>query len=326
MKILNLTVVLVVGINLNTAFGQVELIQGDHKIDVSVGGKPFTTYIYPDNLPKQSLYPVRTPSGVVVSRGYPLKEVKGESNDHAHHVGIFFAYDQVNGNNFWLNSAKSPRIQQIKVKEMKSGEEQGTLSTLHHWIAKDDTVLLEENRTMIFRGGKNEFKVDLSIDLQAQKVKVNFGDTKEGLFAIRLADWMREEFKAESGVVGISGSGNGKYLASHGGEGEKNVWAKRAKWVCLQAAKDGKDVGIAIFDHPDSVNHPTYWHARGYGLFAANPLGQGVFEAARNPGKGKPLAFSLEPGQKAHFQYRVLVFDGKKTKEQLDRQYAEFVR
>jgi hypothetical protein len=96
--------------------------------------------------------------------------------------------------------------------------------------------------------------------------------------------------------------------------------------VALKAAKDGKDVGVAIFDHPSSVNFPTYWHARSYGLFAANPLGQGVFESAHNPGRAKPLALTLEPGQKAHFQFRILVYDGVRSKSQLDREFKEFAK
>src|SRR5262245_60955589 len=73
------------------------------------------SYLYPDNVPKQILFPVQTPSGVLVSRGFPLKPVPGESRDYPHHAGIFFAYDQVNGNNFWLNIGKSPHIRQVKI-------------------------------------------------------------------------------------------------------------------------------------------------------------------------------------------------------------------
>jgi cyanophycinase len=304
----------------------VEFVKGDHRIDVMIEGKLFTSYLYGDNLPKPVLYPIQTPAGVLVSRGYPLRDVKGESQDHPHHAGIFFAYDRVNGNNFWLNTAKAPHIEHIKVTEMTGGEGQGQLSTVLHWVAKDGTVLLEERRDMIFSAGKDGYAIDFRIDLVAQKDPVVFGDTKEGLLAIRVADWMREPFEQKAGVVGISGTGNGKYLNADGAEGEKGVWGQRSKWVCLQAAKDGKDVGVAIFDHPSSVNHPTYWHARGYGLFAANPLGQGVFEASRGPEKAKPLALTLKPGQKAHFQYRVVIYDGKKTRPQLEEQFQEFAK
>jgi cyanophycinase len=304
----------------------IEFVKGDHRIDVMIEGKLFTSYLYTDNLPKPVLYPVHSPSGVLVSRGYPLRDVKGESQDHPHHAGIFFAYDRVNGNNFWLNTSRAPHIEHVKVTDMTGGEGQGQLSTVLHWVGKDGTVLLEERRDMLIRAGKDAYAVDFRIELVAQKDPVVFGDTKEGLLAIRVADWMREPFESKAGVVGISGTGTGKYLNADGDEGEKGVWGKRARWVCLQAAKDGKEVGVAIFDHPSSVNHPTYWHARGYGLFAANPLGQGVFEASRSAEKAKPLALTLKLGQKAHFQYRVLIYDGKKTRSQLEEECKDFVK
>jgi cyanophycinase len=304
----------------------VEFAERDHRIDVRINDRLFTSYLYADDLPKPVLYPVHTPAGVLVSRGYPLRDVKGESQDHPHHAGIFFAYDRVNGNNFWLNTARAPHIQHVKVTEMKGGEGQGQMSAVLHWVGKDGTVLLEERRDMIFHAGPDAIAIDFHIDLVAQKDPVTFGDTKEGLLALRVADWMREPFEAKAGVVGISGTGTGKYLNAEGAEGEKGVWGKRSRWVCLQAAKEGKEVGVAMFDHPSSVNHPTYWHARGYGLFAANPLGQGAFEASHHPDQAKSLGLTLKPGQKAHFQYRVLVYDGRRTRAQLEEEYKDFVK
>jgi cyanophycinase len=304
----------------------VEFVKGEHRVDVVIEGKLVTSYLYADDLPKPVLYPVYTPSGVLISRGYPLRDVKGESQDHPHHAGIFFAYDRVNGNNFWLNTSRTPHIQHIRFTEVQGGEGRGRLGVVAHWVAKDGTVLLEERRDMIFRAGPDAYAIDFHIDLVAQKDPVVFGDTKEGLLAIRVADWMREPFEKKGGVIGISGSGNGKYLSADGDEGEKDVWGKRARWVSLQASNDGKEVGVAIFDHPSSVNNPTYWHARGYGLFAANPLGQGVFEASRSQDKAKPLGLTLKPGQKAHFQYRVLIYDGKKSRPQLEEEYKDFVK
>jgi hypothetical protein len=300
----------------------VKFEQGDHKVDVLIGDRLFTSYLYADTLPKPVLYPVHTLAGVMVCRTYPPG--KDESQDHPHHGGIFFACDRVNGNSFWLNTSRSPHIEHVRFTQKKTGPGEGRLSAVLRWVAKDGAVLLQENRDMVFRVAKEGYSIDLNIDLVAQKEKVVFADTKEGVLAIRVADWMREEFKAERGVVGISGSGSGNYLSAAGGEKEKGVWGHRADWVRLEASRDGKDVGVAIFDHPSSINHPTYWHARGYGLFAANPLGRGVFEAAHNPGKGEPLDLTLMPGEKAHFRYLVLVYDGRKTSADLTGLYKAF--
>lgn len=309
---------------------KVEFIKAEDKIDVMIGGKHFTSYLYGgrgyekigDNkhdhgfLAKPVLYPVHSPSGIVVSRSYPLAEAEGESQDHPHHVGIFFTYDEVNDNNFWGNTSASPQIKHIKITEMTGGAGVGKLSTVMHWVSKSGDVLLEENRDMVFRAGKDEYIIDFSIDLTAQETKVVFNDTKEGMFSIRVAPFLREAAGSDW-VKGVTGTA--EYLSSNGDRMEKNVWGKRARWVRLQGQKDEKIIGIAIFNHPSSVNYPTYWHARGYGLFSANPLGQLAFQKGRNLQNPQPFSLTLQPGETAHFAFRMIIYEGARTKEQLQK-------
>jgi len=331
----NLFLISLVAVLLASACGcslgpRVEFIKGADKIDVMIGEKHFTSYLYGGKayevvkgahkndggfLAKPVLFPVHTPSGIVVNRGYPLVEVESEEKDHPHHVGVFFTYGnkgEINGDDFWTNTASQQQIRHVKVTKMKSGAGKGKLSTVMHWVGKSGEVLLEENRNMVFLAGEDEYAVDFSVDLAAQDTKVVFNDTKEGMFAIRVADWLREK------------EGSGRYLSSNGDETEKNVWGKRAQWVRLQGEKDGKKVGIAILNHPTSVNYPTYWHARGYGLFSANPLGQGVFEKKRNPKRARPFNLTLEPGEVAHFRFLMVIYEGDKTKQELEKQFREF--
>ena len=110
----------------------------------------------------------------------------------------------------------------------------------------------------------------------------------------------------------------GNYLSSEGVEGEA-VWATRAKWMKLYGEMNGEKIAIVIFDHPGNVGYPTYWHARGYGLFAANTLGQKVFS------KGKEeLNFSIEKGETATFRYRLAIFSGEPTLEEINAMAKEF--
>lgn len=293
---------------------RVEFVKGDDKISVMIGDKHFTNYLYRDELTKPILYPVYTPSGIAVNRGYPLVEVEGESTDHPHHAGIFFTYDRVNDDGFWNNTASPPQVKHVKVTKIQGGTSKGEFSTVMHWIGKSGKVLLEEKRNMVFLAGEEEYIIDFSINLTAQDTKVIFKDTKEGMFAIRVADWLREK------------GGSGRYLNSTRDETEDNVWGKRARWVRLQGEKDGKTIGIAILNHPASVNYPTYWHARGYGLFSANPLGQYDFEKKRNPETAKPLNFTLEPGRTAHFRFQIVIYEGERAQEQLEDRFKVFVK
>jgi hypothetical protein len=283
------------------------------------------------------LVPVRTPSGIEVNRRYPLTEIEGASTDHPHHVGIFFAVDQVNGTNFWRNTAPPPQIKHIKITELTSGPGRGKLSTIMHWIDNNGRIVLEEKRSMIFLAAEyeNEYAIDFSMDLTAKNTKVVFDDIEEGMFAIRVSDYLRQgrdklNLKSGQPMPKESIAGTGFYFSSNGDETAKNIWGKRARWVALQGIRQKKVVGVAILNHPASINYPTYWHVRDYGLFSANPLGQGDFQRQRprqyRKNKVIPLRLTLEPGETAHFRFLVIIYEGIKMKEQIEERFRKFVK
>ncbi|HUW19102.1 MAG TPA: PmoA family protein [Sedimentisphaerales bacterium] len=312
---------------------KVELIKGDNKVDVQINGKPFTTYLWGDQAPKPVLVPVRTPSGIEVTRRYPLTKLEGGTDDHLHHVGIFFTVDGVNGTKFWNTVEPPPQIRHRGIKEITGGTNSGKLVTTSQWVDKSGKVVLEDERTMVFLagGGESEYAIDFSLDLTAMVDKVVFEDTEEGVFAIRVADCLREKGPKEFLQPGQpapeeSIKGTGVYMSSNGDVTAKQAWGKRARWMVLQGVKDGKVVGVAVFNHPASINYPTYWHVRNYGLFSANPLGQGDFQRQSKYKKNPviPLRLTLKKGEKAHFRFLVVVYEGIKTKEDLEERFKEF--
>ena len=109
----------------------------------------------------------------------------------------------------------------------------------------------------------------VDIDLHASFGPVIFGDTKEGAFAIRLADSMSEK------------SGDGQMVNAEGKRGMNEVWGHRSKWVDYTGTVDSEKLGVAIFDAASNPRHPVYWHSRDYGLFALNPFGQHSFDPAQ---------------------------------------------
>ncbi len=321
--------------NLMAEAPKVELIRGENKIEVVIAGEPFTSYLYGNNLTKPLLVPVRTPSGIEVSRRFPLTNVEGGSMDHEHHVGIFFAVDKVNGVNFWKNTDVPPQIRHVEITEMLDGPGTGKLSAVSHWIDDKRQVMLEERRAMVFLASEheNEYAIDLGIDLTARCPRVVFEDIEEGMFAIRVSDYLREgdpEISPQPGrpLPDESLSGTGRYFSSNGDETAKNVWGKRARWVALQGVRRGKVVGVAILNHPAGINYPTYWHARNYGLFSANPLGQADFQRQRprkyRKNKVIPLRLTLEQGETAHFRFLVIVYEGFRTNEQIEERFKKF--
>ena len=307
------------------------------QIDVTVDGQPFTSYVFWDDQKKPILYPLRTSKGTVVTRGYPLEKVAGERTDHPHHISMWFNYGNINGVNFWNNSGgprgeKMGTIKHTAVNAIKNGKGQAQLGVTMDWIMPDGSKVMRQDETIVFRAAKDVRIINRIITLTAQDKQVVFNDSKEGALGIRVTRQLEEPstkpeiFTDEQGnptkVPVMDNAGvAGVYLSSEGKVGEKDAWGTRAKWMTLSGNVKGEDLVIAIFDHPKNPTYPTYWHARGYGLFAANPFGAKEFTKGK-----KTLNYTLEPGQKATFRFRVLVNSGKLTKEQTEALHKQFLK
>src|SRR5213079_1220113 len=130
----------------------------DRRVDVTVDGKPFTSYIWPTTLKKPTLYPLRAASGVVVTRGWPLDPRPGERVDHPHQVGLWFDHGDVNGLDFWNNSDAIPAARADKmgtilhraVRGAKSGRGEGTLDVTAEWVNSQGKPLLREDTRFVF--------------------------------------------------------------------------------------------------------------------------------------------------------------------------------
>jgi hypothetical protein len=328
--------------SLSMAGVAVSFEKGDSHVDITVGSQRVARYVCDGNLPKPSLVNVTSLGGREITRRWPLTELTGGSMDHHHHVGIFFCVDRVNGTNFWNYyrnpDGKEPKIRHVRFDKIEGSDGHegtyGVLEATSHWIDKHGEFLLEEKRTMIFGGEPSEgiCGIDLVIDLTAQR-KVVFEDIEEGVLGIRLSDYLREKNvgvlpSKDAEVPEEDVLGTGRYFSSTGQETAKRIWGKRHRWVAIQGVRDGKVVGVAVFDHPDSINHPTYWHVRNYGLLSANPLGQGDFQRQQKGRKNpvKPFRLTLEKGQTAHFRFMVAIFDGVRTEADVENWYRHYAR
>lgn len=302
----------------------IKLVQNDakQKVDVLVDGKLFTSYCYPSNIEKPFLYPIYAPSGSVITRGFPLEARKGERVDHPHHIGLWFNHGNVNGLDFWNNSSAIPankkkdygHIVVTKINKVKSGKT-GTLDVTSEWKDNSGNTLLVENAKYIFSGDKNSRTVDHISTLTAVNGKVTIADNKEGMFAIRVDRAF--EMPSNESLIFTDDKGNpttvkatdnsgvtGMYTASNGTSGEK-VWGTRAEWVILSGTKDNVLTTFGIFDNPKNPGYPAYSHARGYGLFSMNNLGQNSYDP-----KKEKVKYDLEKGQSMTLRHRFYVQSG----------------
>lgn len=321
---------------------KVDLVKNekDKKVEVSIDGKPFTSYFYPgeDVLKKAVLYPVRTAKGTLITRGWPLDPRSSERVDHPHHVGVWLNYEDVNGNDYWNNSDAVDHkrraygtIRHTGITSIKSGKNKGELTVTADWVDKDGKLTLKEVTTYTFSGKGDTRMVDRSTKLTAVNGDVAMPDIKDGMFAIRVSRELElpsnkpEIFTDAAGIAtkvpvmnneGITGN----YRNSNGIEGE-NVWGKRAIWCNLTGKIKDENISVAIIDHPKNVGYPAYWHARGYGLFAVNPLGQ------KQLSEGKEvLNFKIKNGESTTFNYRMVVASEHLKDETLHALAADYAK
>lgn len=297
--------------------------EAQRKIDVMIDGKLFTSYQWPDNVWKPVLCPVNTSAGTEITRGFPLKPRIGERTDHPHQIGIWFTYGNVDGNDFWGNGSQGlgtkntngGEIKHIKIDKISDGKGEGVLVTSASWVDKSGSELLKEHTEYHFIAEGSVRIVDRITTLTARDKEVSMPDTKEGMFGMRVARQL--ELPSKEDVTLTDSKGNptkvkalpnegaaGNYISSEGITGEA-VWGTRARWMNLFGNIADEKISIVICDHPKNKSYPTYWHARGYGLFSANPLGVKDFTKGN-----EELNFTIPAGNSATFRYRVIINSG----------------
>ncbi len=283
------------------------LEQRSHRVDISVNGTPFTSYHF-EGYNKPIFFPLRSASGRIVTRGYPMVEdIPGESRDHIHHTGVWFTHGDVNGVDFWSETPESGTIKHRKLERVESGPAVGVLKSSNDWLAPSGELLLTEIREVRIYNRPEVRVMDLAVQLTAADREVTFGDTKEGTFGMRLA----EPFTEKKGLL---------IQNSQGAKGEAGCWGKSARWVDYTTKLGPETLGVAILDHPQSFRHPTHWHARGYSLFAANPFGLHDFYNAKN----KDGSYLLAEGASIQFRYRVYIHPGDATQARVEEEYRAF--
>jgi len=304
-------------------------------VTVTVNGKPFTSLLFTDTLEKPVLYPIYAPGGQLITRGYPINPRPGEPTDHPHHIGLWLNYENVNGLDFWNNSFAIPAdkkklygwIRTDSITQTQSGSK-GVLSYSAHWENQEKKVLMKEVTRFIFSGDEHTRIIDRTTTLTASET-ILFKDAKDGMMGLRvghelqLPDTTVKKFTDDKGnVTNVQGNAyaTGNYITS-GGKTGNAAWGTRASW-CMLYGKEGNDtISIAVIDHPGNVGYPAYWHARDYGLFAVNPLGQKIFSNG-----AQTLNYTLDKDKSVTFRYRIVIHSGNRrlTDEEVEKMSKAF--
>jgi hypothetical protein len=273
---------------------------------VEIDGKPFTDFYCGADAPKPYLHPLRSASGKIVTRRFPMEKVAGESTTDQHHRGVWLGFKSVNGYNFWenefsYNDKNAGKVVMRRLEAAKDG-----VHGVFAWLSPSGEGMLEEDRTMTFRGDGALRFVDAEISLKAL-VDTTFGDSKDGAFSVRLAEPLTEK---NSGT--ISNSAGGRKMAE--------TWGKRADWVDYSGELEGERLGVALFEHPSSFHHPARWHVRDYGLLAVNPFGAKAFDK-----DAADATFTLPRGQTLRLRYRIVIHP-EMDRDGIQRLYEAFAK
>jgi hypothetical protein len=305
---------------------EVQIKVGKEAIEFLAGGELVTRLHITPNFSKPILWPLYAPGKVPLTRAWPMEQgIPGETKDHIHQKSAWWCHGDVipegmdlkakiknvDGVDFWSEAKGHGRVVVTEVGQPKTGDHGASITLKLEWQTSDGQKIMDENRTLHFYVfGKTRLLV-MNSDLSATSHTIVFGDTKEGSFGIRINDQITADKK-----------GKGKLQNAEGKVGEKECWGHVSAWCDYSGPIDGKHVGLAILADPKNP-HPSAWHARGYGLMAANPFGRGKsgFPAL----KGRTDLVTLKKGEHIAFRYGLLMHEGDAASGQVAEHYKRFV-
>lgn len=272
----------------------VEIIPKDNKIDIIIGGKPFTSYVYGPTLAKPYMGPV------LGTYGQKYTRLDLDVKEHPHQRSVWMAIGDVNGIDFW-NEKGDYGKQKILQTSSISGPILGNIDAEILWTDFTGNPIMDEFRTLTFYNMPSSGRyVDIESTFKASYGKTVFGSTKEaGPLGIRVA----ESMKVTNG---------GTMINSYGAVGEEECWGRAANWCDYYGITDGYLSGIAVYDHPENDRYPTRWHIRNYGLFAPNNF---YFTGSR----------TLEEGENVTYRYRMFFHDGDTKSAQVAQRFHDYV-
>ena len=257
------------------------------RVDVAIGGAPFTSYIIDEGVARPYCFPVIGPGGVGMTNSGP--------SDHVHHRSMYVAQGEVNGQDNWSEMEGHARTVNKCIQVATQGPVLGAFIATGDWVSSKGAPILEERTCVTTWDVPGNMRlIDWDITWAAKYGGVFFGDTKEaGTLSVRV----NEQLEAKN---------TGLITNAYGGLTESETWGKRAPWCDYSGEVDGQKVGLAIFDHPDNLRYPTHWHVRDYGLFTANPWGIHDFTGDW----AKRGDYALAAGECLRFKFRVHIHEG----------------
>lgn len=290
---------------------KVELNKQPGQVEITVGGKPFATYVYADpKISRPYFAHVHAPNGTQVTRNHPPIAGKDKMDHPEFHPGIWMAFGDISGNDYWR--LKAP----VKQSKLTLNADAGELSADSQYFSANDPseVVCEESSRFQILPTKAGTLLTWDSTFTSPH-EFTFGDQEEMGLGIRVATPLR----VEAGDGSIP-PGNGTMTDSAGRKNGEQIGGNSADWCDYSGTIDGQHVGMTIICHPDNFR-PSWFHARDYGFLAANAFGRAAFK------HGEPSKIVVKPGESLRLRYGILIHSGDAEQQpDLNAAYDEYVR
>ena len=274
-----------------------ELIQKFYSksVDIMLGGKLFTSYVYDNKFAKPYLGPVYNKEGESYTRLDLL------TKEHPHQRSVFLGIGDVNGIDFWNEPDNMGLQRHLGFENITQGPIFAAFTTENIWSdINENAIMREKRRITIYNQSEENRFLDLEFTFFADYGDISFGETKEaGPLGIR----MNEALKVQNGGI---------ITNSYGAVNEEECWGRPAQWCDYSGKLNGNEYGLSVFDNPNNERFPTCWHVRDYGLFAANNF---YFKGGLNINKGNKLTY----------KYRLCFHEGNVISADISEKYLSYI-
>jgi len=287
---------------------RVAFAQKPGKVLVTIGGEPVATYVYADkDIPRPYFAHVRAPGGIQVTRNHPPIKGKDPTDHAAYHPGIWTAFGDISGSDYWRNKARV--VHKEFVEKPAGGPARGTFAVRNLYLERGDPgeVNCTEVCRYTFLVRPSGYLVICDSTFSAGEREFFFGDQEEMGLGVRV-------------TTPITVRAGGTILNADGLKNERRVWGRASAWCDYSGVVGGQHVGVTLM--PDPANFRRSWfHARDYGLLVANPFGRRAFR------KGPESRVVVRPGRPLRLRFGVLLHAAPaKDKPDLKAAHADYLR
>jgi hypothetical protein len=276
------------------------------KLLITIGDKPFATYYEgTSKIPRPYFAHVMSPSGIQVTRNHPPIEGKDSPDHDTYHPGIWLAFAGINGNDYWRLKQKTEH--EMYVGEKESGPGKGSFTVSNFYLDKEGKRIAHEicKYTIVVR--RKYYMLIYDSTISSDEHDLVFGDDQEYGLGIRVQTPIEERY-------------GGQILNADELKGAKKLYGKASDWCDYSGVMNDTLIGMTVMPDPKNFRR-SWYHARDYGLIAANPFGR------EKVAGGEPSEVKVKKGEKFHLGFGIAVYsvpkDGKINR---NRMYNNYLR